>query len=85
MTLPDNKKFYIQRVGKKGTIYLTSGFYNDRPNWNYVRVDSLKLPMFLRQIKTGIIDVADYGEVLFSGWGKEPPEEIRRKIEEMQT
>lgn len=65
---------------KHGTIYLSIGFHNKLPTWHYVRVTALKVPLFLNAAKAKRIDVAQFGEVLFSGWGKEPPEEIRKKV-----
>ena len=38
-------------------------------------------PLFLKQSKTGCIDVAEFGEVLFSGWGSEPPQDIYQKVD----
>lgn len=78
-----HRKEYVRFANKNGNIYLSCGFYNGKPTWHYVSVDKMKLPLFLRQAKTGNIDVAEYGKVLFSGWGKYPPENIRKKIEEI--
>ncbi len=65
-------------------IYLSVGTYNSKYTWHYVDIDKLKLPIFLNDIKNkNKIDVAQYGKILFSGWGKEPPEDIKKKIEEM--
>jgi hypothetical protein len=53
-----------------------------KPAWYYVRVHSkAKLPIFLEKVKTGLT-LTDYGDVLYSGWGTEPPEEIKAKIKE---
>ena len=51
------------------------------PAWRYVLVDEEKLDDFKAKLATGTIDVADYGRVLESGWGKDPPEDIQRKID----
>ena len=45
--------------------------------WYYVQLKNKALvTIFLRKIKTGI-DLREYGKVLYSGWGKEPPEKIK--------
>ncbi len=53
-----------------------------RSAWHYVLVDKDKREMFLAKSRTGSMDVADYGEVLYSGWGEDPSQEIVDKINE---
>lgn len=74
---------YTDKVTRRGDlVYLVHGKDRDRDAWHYVLVDKNKLPLFLKQIETGSIDVALYGEVLRSGWGKNPPPEIVKEIED---
>jgi len=61
-------------------IFLVLGKHDDRPLWHYVRVPRLRAEEFKRSVRNGSLDVVKFGEVLFSGWGKEPPEEIQQKI-----
>ena len=35
---------------------------------------------FKQQVNKGIVNVADYGRVLFSGWRQEPPPEVMHKV-----
>jgi hypothetical protein len=50
--------------------------------WYYLQVKSKTLEsIFLKKIKTGI-NLTDYGTILYSGWGDEPPEDIKQKIKE---
>ena len=51
--------------------------------WYYVLVEKALLPLFLRRTNGGSLDVADFGLVLASGCGKDPPEELRKNINEM--
>ncbi|MDR1260954.1 MAG: ankyrin repeat domain-containing protein [Rickettsiales bacterium] len=47
-------------------------------------IDPDKRELFLEQSKTGsalIRDIEDYGRVLYSGWGQDPPESISDRIE----
>ena len=63
-------------------VFLTRGKYLEVYTWHYVKLDILKLPLFQKALKSDEMDVADYGEILFSGWGANPPDDIRRKINE---
>ena len=76
-------KSYTEKVTRRSDlVYLVHGKDKDRDAWHYVLVDKNKLPLFLKQIETGSIDVALFGEVLRSGWGKNPSPEIVKEIEE---
>jgi hypothetical protein len=51
--------------------------------WWYVQVENKqKLPLFLERTKKQGIKLTDYGTILYSGWGTEPPEDIKHKIKE---
>ena len=66
-------------------IYLVRGKDRGKQAWHYVLVNKALLPLFLRRTKGGSLDVADFGRVLKSGWGKDPPEDIRKSIREMDS
>ena len=55
-------------------IYLVRGKDRGKPKWHYVLVDRQLLGLFLKRTNGGSLDVADFGDVLKSGWGKNPPE-----------
>ena len=61
---------------KSRLFYLVRGKDRGCPVWHYVLVDEEKLDNFNAQVATGTINVADYGRVLKSGWGKDPPKDI---------
>ena len=72
----------IVKASQGGLVYLAQG--KEKPTnqdaWYYVQIKSKSLvPIFLKKIKDGI-DLLDYGTILYSGWGAEPPEDIRQKI-----
>ncbi|AHX11273.1 hypothetical protein NHE_0315 [Neorickettsia helminthoeca str. Oregon] len=75
---------FAEGVRKKRSdcVYLVRGKDRDRAAWHYVLVDKVKKEMFLAAAKSGSLDVKDYGEVLYSGWGEDPPEHIKKKIDE---
>ena len=64
-------------------IYLVRGKDRGKPAWHYVQVEKVLLPLFLRHTNGGDLDVADFGLVLKSGWGKDPPENVRKNINEI--
>ncbi|MGL9688293.1 MAG: hypothetical protein ACR5K6_00630 [Wolbachia sp.] len=70
------------RRSRSDLIYLVRGKDHGRSAWHYVLVDKDKREMFLAKSRTGSMDVADYGEILYSGWGEDPPQEIVDKINE---
>ncbi len=70
------------RRSRSDLIYLVRGKDRGRSAWHYVLVDKDKREMFLAKSRTGSIDVADYGEILYSGWGDDPPQTIVDKINE---
>lgn len=63
-------------------VYLVRGKDRGEACWHYVLVDKHKLPIFLEKVKGGALDVADYGKVLYSGWGQDPSAEIEAKVKE---
>jgi hypothetical protein len=69
------------RVSRGELVYLVNGKDAGEDAWHYILVDKLKLPLFLAKIKQGALDIAEYGLVLHSGWGLEPPQHIKDTIE----
>ena len=61
-------------------LYLVCGKDKGRPAWHYVMVEKSLLGLFLKWTKGGSLNVADFGTVLKSGWGQDPPEAIRQEI-----
>lgn len=66
------KNIYLVKGGKDST---------GRDTWFFIRVDSLKTSLFKQKIKTGSLDLQDFGEILESGYGEEPPEYIFTHME----
>ncbi|MCV3769207.1 MAG: hypothetical protein K0T53_00530 [Wolbachia pipientis] len=79
-----NERSFVDatRRSRSDLIYLVRGKDRGRPAWHYILVDKDKKEMFLAKSKTGSMDVADYGEILYSGWGENPSQEIIDKINE---
>ena len=64
-------------------IYLIRGKDRGKPAWHYVLGEKALLPLFLRRTKGSSLDIADFGLILTSGRGKDPPENVRKNINEM--
>ena len=67
------KKNYTETI-------LVRGKDKGRAAWHYVLVKKHLLGLFLKRIKGGVIKVADFGHILRSGSGKDPPEGTTDKI-----
>ena len=69
------------------TIVLIYGLLeNGNPCWIYAAVKPSKYQAFLTAHKEGKVDMYDfapYGEIIVSGEGKTPPDEITLKVAEM--
>ena len=65
-------------------IFLVTGEDRGRACWHYVKGDDNEdtQKAFHDALATGHIDVADYGEIVKSGWGKDPPDDVKKEIEE---
>ena len=68
------KKNYTER------IQLVRGKDKGRAAWHYVLVKKHLLGLFLKRVKGGRVNVADFGDILQSGWGKDPPKGTTDKI-----
>ncbi len=63
-------------------IYLVKGVDAGRNAWYYVLVDRLKLQLFLKALNDDIIHLENYGKILFSAYGDEPPADITDKLKD---
>ena len=61
-------------------FYLVRGKDKGRAAWHYVVVMKHLLGLFLKRVRGSSLNVADFGAILRSGWGKDPPEGTTDKI-----
>lgn len=62
-------------------MYLIKGRNSGRMAWYYILVDKTKLTSFKQNmLKKNDINLSEYGKIIYSGWGKNPPEEIIKII-----
>ena len=62
-------------------VYTVRGTDRGWDAWHIVLIERELLDAFREKLSTGNVDVADYGYVIKSGWGKDPPDDILDKIE----
>lgn len=63
-------------------LYLVQGMNQGKKAWYYFLVEKMKHERFKIDVKSDFIDLADYGTILYSGFGEEPPEDVVRKIKD---
>ena len=68
-------------------IYKVKGNNRGRPASHYVLLvdDQDTIDKFLEKVASGCVIVADYGQVLKSGWGEEPPNDVKEWIENYEA
>lgn len=62
-------------------VYTVRGKDKGREAWHYVLVKKELEEIFRETVDTGTVDVAQFGFVIKSGWGKDPPEDLAKNIE----
>jgi hypothetical protein len=65
---------------KADLIYLVKGVDDNRNAWYYVLVERLKLSLFLKALNDDIIHLENYGIILYSAYGDEPPQDITDQL-----
>ena len=80
-SLPHDYTWHKKSEGER--VYLVRGNDRGKQLWHYLLLvdDEEAIDMFNAKMKSGAVDVADYGQVLKSGWGQDPPDEVREWIE----
>lgn len=64
----------------KDRLILVRGKDKGKPAWHFVDVKKTLTGLFDKRIKSGRLDVADFGTILASGWGTDPPDSKREQI-----
>jgi len=65
-------------TARNDNLYLVNGGsdYTDQPAWYFIRVENVKVRAFFRAVEAGNIKLEDFGEIVESGYGEEPPDAI---------
>jgi hypothetical protein len=75
-TLANKEDISNTSSSKADLVYLVKGIDDGKNAWYYVLVERLKLSLFLKALNDDIIHLENYGEILYSAYGDEPPQEI---------
>jgi len=82
----ENSKKYAHvdpaKKAKSDLIYLVKGVDAGRNAWYYVLVERVKLQLFLKALNDDIIHLENYGVILYSAYGDEPPANITDALKE---
>ena len=70
------------RQHKGSSCFLVRGADRGKHAWHYVHVDRGRLNKFKENSKAGTLDVAKYGYIVKSGWGRSPGKEDAKSVEE---
>ena len=80
---------YAQAMMRKSNncIFLVKGFDNNRPAWHYCYIYPENQKKFINMTQgknagCNTISIRDYGEAIKSGWGEEPPEDVKAWMQE---
>ncbi len=76
------KPIDLQKRAMAELIYLVKGIDAGRNAWYYVLVERNKVQLFLKALNDDIIHLENYGKILYSAYGDEPPAEITGKLKE---
>lgn len=63
-----------------GEIRLIQGDEQGRPCWFYLQIEPDAFIAYKTAIRTGFARLAEYGEILASGWGTTPPDAIMMRM-----
>ena len=90
--LPDemcalSPRFTFQDQRNVNRIFLVTGEDRGRPAWQYLLLvdDPETIRTFKEKPQGGNIDLSDYGVILKSGWGQEPPQEVKNWMEQVKN
>ncbi|MCE3255035.1 MAG: hypothetical protein K0R25_529 [Rickettsiaceae bacterium] len=75
-----NSPIDATKSSKADLVYLVKGVDDGRNAWYYVLVERLKLSLFLKALNDDIIHLENYGEILYSAYGDEPPQNITDEL-----
>lgn len=70
----------IRTKNRAFIVFLIKGEDRGRKAWYYLKIDKLKKNIFMKAAQSESINLDDYGEVIYSAYGEEPPEDIQKKV-----
>ena len=72
-----------QRWSTAERLFIVRGKDRGQPAWHYVLLvdDEDTITAFHKKTNKGSLDVANYGKVIKSGWGQDPPNDLREQMQ----
>ena len=69
---------YMQKILQErgDAIRFIRAVEEDKPCWFYLRIHPEKLMEYEQKLKTGNLNVRDYGQILESDWGNYPEQDV---------
>ena len=65
------------------SIRYVVGQSEGRDAWWYLQIDKIKMPLYQKVLETRkSVVFTQFGKILKSGWGKAPPEAIKKEMAE---
>ena len=72
-----------QRRSTAERLFIVRGKDRGQPAWHYVLLvdDEDTITAFHKKLKEGSLDVANYGKIIESGWGQDPPNDFKEQMQ----
>jgi hypothetical protein len=80
--MPRSPRSFLNRLGAHLIYKIRGNDSTGRAAWYYLRVEPLKKTVFERESRKGQIQLTDYGTILMSGYGENPPRDVVRLAKE---
>ena len=74
--------------GLRSRLFIVQGKDQGRPAWHYVllsKESEAYKKKFLERAKSGHINVAEWGYIIKSQWGNDPPEDLQEKLSKLMV
>lgn len=83
-----NGKSFVERVGMEDSFAIelvTGQDVHGKPSWSLLLLPTNKVQELRRTLAIRDVALEDFGEVLASGEGEEPPEELLEELQGLLT
>ena len=76
-----------QRWSTAERLFIVRGKDRGQPAWHYVLLvdDEDTITAFHKKLKEGSLDVANYGKLIKSDWGQDPPNDFKEQMQRTYT
>ena len=88
MAVHDTGKSFVERIGMEDSFAIelvTGDDVHGKPSWTLLLLPSQKVQDLRRALALRDVALEDFGEVLASGEGDEPPEELLEELQGLLT